>query len=96
MTHDLKLWPKYFDAVLAGHKTFEWRLNDRDFKVGDHVLLREWDPQHVEEDGRGGPRGYTGREVRFAIGYMLPVENNFVVFSLVKPKRLSLTNGTKQ
>ena len=39
--HDLKIAPEYFDAVDSGEKTFEIRLNDRDFKVGDTVVLRE-------------------------------------------------------
>jgi hypothetical protein len=39
MTHILKCEPGYFDAVKSGLKTFELRKNDRDFKVGDKLLL---------------------------------------------------------
>lgn len=53
VTHALKTWPYYFVPVLHGIKTFEIRKNDRDFKEGDQLLLREWDPR--SED-------YTGRE----------------------------------
>lgn len=44
MTHELKTWPVYFEAVLAGHKQFEVRFNDRNFKVGDFLILEEFDP----------------------------------------------------
>ena len=54
MTHDLKTWPIYFQAILDHAKTFEIRKNDRDFKVGDILMLREYEP--VSEQ-------YTGREV---------------------------------
>lgn len=30
-THEIKIWPSQFDAVVSGHKTFEWRKNDRDY-----------------------------------------------------------------
>lgn len=41
MTHDLKILPRYFDAVEDGSKPFEVRRNDRDYQVGDILLLRE-------------------------------------------------------
>jgi hypothetical protein len=44
MVHDLKCWPDYFDAILAGTKKFELRKNDRGFNVGDVLLLHEWNP----------------------------------------------------
>ncbi|MFB9770109.1 DUF3850 domain-containing protein [Lactiplantibacillus modestisalitolerans] len=40
--HELKIAPKYMDAQLAGVKNFEIRKNDRHFRVGDRLLLREW------------------------------------------------------
>lgn len=41
-THDLKIRPKYFHLIERGIKKFEIRLNDRDFKLGDYLLLREF------------------------------------------------------
>lgn len=58
--HELKTVPDAFEAVLNGRKTFEFRLNDRDFQVGDTLFLREWS----ETDG------YTGRRAVFGVTYV--------------------------
>lgn len=59
--HDLKILPEYFEAVAQGLKTFEIRKNDRDFKVGHFLNLREWHP---------GRREYTGNWVTVKVTYM--------------------------
>lgn len=43
-THDLKVAPPYFDALVSGAKTFEVRKNDRGYQRGDLLRLREWHP----------------------------------------------------
>lgn len=40
--HKLKLITDYYDDSASGIKTFEIRKNDRDYKVGDILELREW------------------------------------------------------
>lgn len=60
--HDLKCWPPYFNDVHSGAKPFEIRKADRDYRVGDVLLLREWRPDW---------RDYTGRTVRKRITYRL-------------------------
>lgn len=60
--HDLKVWPPFFDAILDGRKTFELRHDDRGFRIGDGLRLREYVP---------GPDEYTGREVVKEISYMI-------------------------
>jgi hypothetical protein len=50
--HELKCWPSEYEAIERGDKTFEVRGNlDRDFSVGDTLVLRKWDP--AEAGGRG-------------------------------------------
>lgn len=65
MRHVLKTWPAYFKAVESGDKTFEVRKHDRDFKVGDTLLLQEFNPSH------GIGQQYTGKELEFIITYLL-------------------------
>jgi hypothetical protein len=61
-THELKSWPDFFEPVFNGSKTFELRVDDRHFAVGDVLHLREW-------DDRAGK--YTGRELRRTITCVL-------------------------
>ena len=51
-THDLKIWPEFFEDVISGAKRYEVRFNRHDFQVGDTLLLREWSPKTVEYSGR--------------------------------------------
>lgn len=67
MTHALKTWPQYFAEVKEGRKPFELRKNDRNFKVGDKVLLQEY---HYDA-------GYTGDELEFTITYILSNAEKF-------------------
>lgn len=95
MKHNLKIWPPYYCRIADGSKTFEVRENDRGFQPGDTVLLREYDPEDilkVVDDPTGmmkthcfeEPKGYTGRELLFTVGYVLPINDKQVVFSLLK------------
>lgn len=91
MKHDLKIWPQYYCRVADGSKTFEVRHNDRGFQPGDEVELREYDPTLVEYSAGVGlaadwvkePKGYTGNSLCFRVGYVLPIDEKRVVFSLL-------------
>ena len=41
MIHALKIEKQYFEAVASGKKTFEVRINDRNFVTGDFLALNE-------------------------------------------------------
>lgn len=43
MVHELKIAPKWFNEKLKGLKQWEIRLNDRDFKTGDSLILLEYE-----------------------------------------------------
>lgn len=42
--HVLKIHSQFLPRILSGQKTFEIRKNDRDFQVGDTLLLCEHNP----------------------------------------------------
>lgn len=50
--HELKSWPQFFRAIKDGSRTHELRRNDRDFNIGDVLILQEFDPdlQHYTGD----------------------------------------------
>lgn len=78
--HELKTWPDVFDDILSGHKTHEFRRNDRAFESGDVLLLREFVP--------AGER-YTGREVAVQIkaisyGPEWGIPEGYAAFSIKK------------
>ena len=41
-SHELKTIQPYYNEIASGHKTFELRIDDRDFQTGDVLWLREW------------------------------------------------------
>jgi hypothetical protein len=76
--HDLKTWPEYYDDVAQGNKPFEYRLNDRNYAVGDVLHLREWVPPVADEEASGYDANstggyYTGRSLRKRITYVLDI-----------------------
>ena len=60
--HELKCWPKFFDAIARGEKRHDLRRStDRDFRAGDRLLLREFDSDREI---------YTGRTQRVSVTYI--------------------------
>lgn len=59
--HRIKIAPVHFNDVVFGIKRAEVRRHDRDYWVGDVLVLREW------EHGK-----FTGREARAQITHILP------------------------
>ncbi len=56
-----KIWPEYFNKILAGEKTYELRLADWEINTGDTLILKEWDPK---------TKTFTGRELTKKVGYV--------------------------
>lgn len=68
LTHQLKIFPEFFEAIRAKDKTFELRKNDRSFQLGDVLILKEFDQEKNK---------YTGRWVKVKITYILQGEKAF-------------------
>lgn len=41
-THDLKIWPAHFKELSVGKGIYDVRKDDRGYRVGDLLRLREW------------------------------------------------------
>jgi hypothetical protein len=58
--HELKTDPEPFSELLASRKLFEMRKADRNYQVGDTLLLRETQYSAVSMTA-GKTLGYSGR-----------------------------------
>ena len=67
-SHRLKTWPAFFAAIRDGSKPFDVRENDRDFQVGDDLVLEEFRPTPGAPFGEGARTGEV--EIR-RVGYIL-------------------------
>lgn len=88
-THELKILPKWFEDVRRGDKDFEIRRADRDYNVGDFLILQEY------ERGR-----YTGRYVIRKIKYIYKgdgtygLNEDFWILGMEIPEDIaSITSG---
>lgn len=74
--HALKIQKKYYEEILEGRKKYEIRFNDRNFSIGDSILLKEINGSE-----------YTGRQILKRIVTITDdfeplVEINYVVFGI--------------
>lgn len=60
-THRLKCQQPWYSDLLSRVKTFDLRLDDRNYKVGDTLVLQEYSEKY----------GYTGREFDRQVMYIL-------------------------
>lgn len=75
-THELKVDPIHYAAVVDGLKVAELRLNDRNFQAGDELVLREFDR---------GSQAYTGEQCTAYVQHVADVGElapGFVLLSI--------------
>jgi hypothetical protein len=75
--HTLKCNTQSFVAIFDGFKEFEVRKNDRDYKIGDWLCLREWNEN----------TGYTKHVIKCQVKYILKggqygIEDGYVVMGI--------------
>ena len=71
VTHELKYHPEPFQAVKRNEKRFEFRKDDRDYRVGDNLHLREWIPGSGWDNDGGNEGDYTGDECHRRVDYII-------------------------
>lgn len=81
--HDLKCWPGFFQLMVDGTKTFDYRKNDRNFKAGDTIIQHEWDPL---------AKAYTGRRMKFGVVLVIDsapgLPDGYCIMQLKNGKRM--------
>lgn len=72
-THELKILSEYFWDIAEGRKTFEIRKNDRNFQVGDYLILKEFKEEK-----------HTGWKITVEVTYITDYEQkeNYVVMGI--------------
>ncbi len=86
--HKLKVHPPHWKDIADGAKRVEIRFDDRGYKPGDVLVLREYVPHRHDgysADYFGGE--YTGNVCRRTISHVLPggqfgLEHGYVALSL--------------
>jgi hypothetical protein len=71
IVHEVKTWPVWFNSFLLGSMNFDLRLNDRGYRVGDVIWMREYDPTLPGPD----ENRYTGREFKRRIVSVFTAED---------------------
>ena len=66
MKIEKKVWPKFFQKIIDGDKTFELRLADFECKPGDILVLREWNPE---------TKKYTGKVIEKKVTYVIKTKD---------------------
>jgi hypothetical protein len=61
-THHVKSWPRFYQPIAEGVKTFDIRKDDRGYAVGDDIVMEEFRP---------GVGEYTGEKLTRRIVYIL-------------------------
>jgi hypothetical protein len=68
-THHLKCYPDIFEVMFKEEKSFDIRKNDRNFEVGDQIILYEYDP--IEKQ-------YLSRHKHGLITFIMKDPNPFI------------------
>lgn len=77
-THEIKIRCDYAEMILSGKKTFEIRVNDRDYREGDEVIM-------TQVDKRAEPI-HEAPKIHATIGTVLEdwgLKRGYVVFLLL-------------
>ncbi|MBS0880165.1 DUF3850 domain-containing protein [Pantoea sp. JGM49] len=77
--HFLKIWPDYYQDVISGMKRAELRKNDRNYSVGDSLILKEYRPK---------TRKFTGLEAHVLVTHITDVSEWLPGYVMLSIERL--------
>lgn len=80
INHNLKIHPKYFKEVANGNKTFELRYDDRNYKVGDILILMGYDSETMSFDGT-----QIVKEITYICSDFEGLKEGWVILSIKDP-----------
>lgn len=91
MRHELKTIQPFYKQVANGNKMFELRKNDRNFQIGDTLILMEYDPS---------TGWYTGRNVKVIVMNMIEnsngIEDGYCIMYILLDSRLITNNDAER
>ena len=76
--HDIKLHHSVWSDVVGGKKPWEFRKNDRDYRVGDYLYLRWYD-----DESDSFRNGFIARVTYIIHGPSFGVPDGFCVMTIV-------------
>lgn len=80
MTHNLKIVSPHFEYIKEGRKNFEVRFDDRDYKVGDLLILQE---HNYGGNGHLKPTGeFVTRKIKHILRKFKGLMNGYIVLGL--------------
>jgi ParB family chromosome partitioning protein len=81
--HNLKTTQPHFEDIWDGIKRFEVRNNDRNFKVNDILILRDWDDKK---------NVYLGHRIKARVTYILAdfpgIESGYCILGIKNVQRI--------
>lgn len=83
ITHHLKTVQPYYERVREEEKSFEVRLNDRDFQAEDRAYLEEYDKETDTYSGRK-----THVRIIYVLNEFIGIKKNYCVFGYQVLKHL--------
>lgn len=86
--HEMKCWPSFFAALADGRKRHEVRKWDRDYAVGDALLIEEYEPDTALAEYAG--THYSGRRIDARVTFLSTIgapDDGMAVMSIEVVKR---------
>jgi hypothetical protein len=88
--HEIRCWPPHFEEIASGRKLVDIRPADREYRVGDVLIQREFDPARrlTDPDTQVTVLGdYTGKVCICTVTHVLTggqfgLQNGYVALSL--------------